>query len=53
MLEPAVSPDQSTMSPELSFGSYGVVLCLSLLLLGLGIYPAPVIDLIEAISTYV
>ena len=29
MLEPAASSDQSTMSPQLSSGSYGVVLCLS------------------------
>ena len=53
MLEPAASSERSTTSPQLSSGSYGVVLCLSLLLLGLGIYPAPIIDLIEAISTYV
>ena len=53
MLEPAATSERSTMSPQLSSGSYGVVLCLSLLLLGLGIYPTPIIDLIEAISAYV
>ena len=53
MLEPASDSDHSAMASRLSSGSYGVVLCLFLLLLALGIYPAPVIDLIEAISTYV
>ncbi|MBQ86386.1 MAG: NADH-quinone oxidoreductase subunit N [Gammaproteobacteria bacterium] len=53
MLESASDSDHSAMASRLSSGSYGVVLCLFLLLLALGIYPAPVIDLIEAISTYV
>jgi len=53
MIEPAPDKDDTFVGVPLFSGSYGVIICLFLLLLGLGVYPAPIINLIVAISVYV
>ena len=53
MIEPAADGEDICIGFSIASGSYGVVLCLSFLLLCLGVYPAPIISLIEVISAYV
>lgn len=53
MLLPAQSPSEFRLGSIESLSSYGVLTILFLLLLLLGVYPAPVMTLIETISTFI